>query len=64
MSKPGLPRVLALATIVVLVVVLGLAGVSASGRASPIVLGSKHFAGSLGKGFGTVKPRKIFNGGD
>src|ERR1700691_1019049 len=34
-----------------------------TGPSSP-VLGSKTFAGSAGVGWGTYKPREIFNGGD
>lgn len=47
-----------------LLAIAGVASVEASGSASRVVLGSRHFAGPSGRGFGTVKPRKIFNGGD
>ena len=42
-------------------------GQAASGRAraaSTVVLGSAVFAGSMGEGWGTSRPARIFNGGD
>ncbi len=39
------------------------AGTAVAAGGSRVVLGSKAFA-PMGKGFGTVAPREIFNGGD
>jgi hypothetical protein len=39
-------------------------GQAASGAASLVVLGSPAFAGPMGEGWGTVRPARIFNGGD
>jgi hypothetical protein len=46
-----------------LVLALALAGTATAAGGSGVVLGSKAFA-PMGKGFGTVAPREIFNGGD
>lgn len=43
---------------------LGAILAASAGAASSPVLGSKAFAASDGKGFGTAEPSEIFNGGD
>jgi hypothetical protein len=58
-------RRLVLAAIVA--VGLSVAGVSLASSgdtASTVVLGSSVFAGRYGEGWGTSRPRRIFNGGD
>jgi hypothetical protein len=61
-----MPRRLALAA-VIFAAALSVAAASlaaSGGTASPVVLGSAAFAGQGGEGWGTSRPRKIYNGGD
>jgi hypothetical protein len=56
-------------TLAVVVVIAGVSvaavSLAASGRtASTVVLGSAAFAGQGGEGWGTSRPKRIFNGGD
>ena len=46
-----------------IIAVLGLASASVA-AGQEVVLGSGSFAGPQGAGWGTVRPREIFNGGD
>lgn len=50
-----------LVALVALVLIVGLASAGADEQPR---LGAKSFMGSYGKGFGTVRPHVIFNGGD
>lgn len=51
-------------TVVVLASLLFVAGSTAASANEQPRLGAKSFVGPYGKGFGTVRPHVIFNGGD
>jgi hypothetical protein len=59
-----LRKTLAIAAVCALAAVMATTALATGTNSSKVVLGSKAFAGSGGEGWGTVRPKTIFNGGD